>query len=108
MREPKNLIWGAFLILLGVLLFAERLGAHIPEGALWPLVLFALAASSIVDRRPVRTAVLLALGAICLCASFGWLGLSYAHGWPLVMVAAGLGIILNAVAGGSRRPHPSR
>jgi hypothetical protein len=105
MREPKNLIWGTFLILIGVLLFLERLGARLPEGGLWPLLLLALAASGIVDRRPVRTVVLLALGAICLCASFGWFGLSYTHSWPLVLVAAGLGIIVNAVAGGTRRPH---
>jgi len=103
MRELKNVIWGSFLILIGVLLLLERFGTlHLPAGSAWPLILFAFAAIAAVDRRVKRAIVLFVLGLICLCASLNWLGFSYAHGWPVLLVAAGLGIIINAFGGRPR------
>jgi len=104
MRESKNAVWGSFLILVGVLLPLERSGwLHVPHGSAWPLILFAFAADSAIDRRITRAIVLTLLGAIALCASFSWLGLSYTHSWPLLLVAAGIAIVINALTGGPRR-----
>ena len=104
MRDPKNVIWGLFLILIGVLLMLERLSLlTLPEGTLWPIVLFALAANSAVDRKVSATIMFLALGVIFLSVSLGWFGLTFHTAWPLLMVAAGLAMLFNALTAPRRR-----
>ena len=103
MRNAKNVIWGSFLILIGVLLLLERLGTvRLPEGTLWPIVLLALAANSAAERRPATAAMFLVLSLVFLSVTLGWLGLTYHTAWPLLMVAAGLAIVFNALTGSRR------
>lgn len=98
MREPKNIVWGTFLVVVGVLLLLERLiGLHGPRYGAWPLVFFALAASSAVERKVGAVILNFALGVIFLCVSMGWFGLSYHTAWPLLMVAAGLAMVFKSI-----------
>jgi len=98
MRDPKNVIWGLFLILIGVLLLLERLHVLIvPAGTLWPIVFIALAANSAVERKASATIMFLALGLMFLGVGLGWFGLTFHTAWPLLMVAAGLGMLINAL-----------
>ncbi|MGH7741316.1 MAG: LiaF transmembrane domain-containing protein [Candidatus Eiseniibacteriota bacterium] len=102
MRHHKNIVWGMFLVVLGVLLLLERVGGvHWPVGSLWPLVFLALAANSAIERQVGGTVMFLLLGLIFFSVTLGWFGLSYHSAWPLMMVAAGLGMVIRAV--GSRR-----
>jgi len=97
MRDTHNIIWGVFLITIGVLLLLERMGGlKLPTGSLWPLVLFALAVSSAVRGRIVSTILFTMLGTIFLGVTFNWFGLSYHKSWPLLMVAAGTVMVVRS------------
>jgi hypothetical protein len=97
MRDTHNVIWGVFLIVIGVLLLLERVaGLHIPTGSLWPLVLFAMAASSAARGRIGSAVMFTMLGAIFLGVTFNVFGLSYHKSWPLLMVAAGVVMVVRS------------
>jgi hypothetical protein len=97
MRQTRRIIWGIFLVMLGALLLAERFGGlHVPIGSLWPLILFASAASRFAAGRIAAGVMMALLGAIFLACSMRWFGFSYAHSWPLLMVAVGTSIVVRA------------
>lgn len=97
MRDMHNIIWGVFLIVIGALLLLERVaGLHIPTGSLWPLILFAMAASSAARGRVGSSVMFTMLGVIFLCVTFNVLGLSYHRSWPLLLVAAGVGMVVRS------------
>jgi hypothetical protein len=103
MKDTHNIVWGVFLIVIGVLLLLERVGGlNIPTGSLWPLILFALAVNSAVKGRVLATIMFTLLGVIFLGVTFNWFGLSYAHSWPLLMVAAGVAMVVRALTGAPR------
>ena len=94
----KRIIFGVFLVVLGGLLVAERAGGvHLAPGLLWPLIMFALAASAFADYRIRSGVVFTLLGSIFLVCSLGLFGLSYGRSWPLLMIAVGIGIVLRAL-----------
>ena len=93
----KNIVWGVFLIVLGTLLILERFaGVHLPTGTLWPLILFALAASHFASHRMVSGVTFTLIGTVVLACTLGWYGMTYGHSWPLLLVAAGIGIVVRA------------
>lgn len=103
MRDARNIIWGTFLIVIGVLLLMERIGGlQIPVGSLWPLVLFVLAASSAAERNISGAVMFTLLGLVFLSVTFNWFGLSYHRSWPLLMVAAGIGMVIRSLTGARR------
>ena len=103
MRNMRSAIWGVFLIALGSLLLLERMGAvHLPEGTLWPSILFVIAITHLVTRRFGSALLFLLLGTVFLACTLGWYGMSYAKSWPLLIVVAGVGIVVRALTGESR------
>ena len=104
MRNMRSAIWGVFLIALGSLLLLERLGAlHLPEGTLWPSILFVVAITHLVERRFGAALMFVMLGFVFLACTLGWYGMSYARSWPLLIVVAGVGIVVRALTGGESR-----
>ncbi len=101
-RNMRSTIWGVFLIALGSLLLLERMGAvHLPEGTLWPSILFVIAIAHLAQRRFGAALMFVLLGTIFLACTLGWYGMSYARSWPLLIVVAGVGIVLRALTGES-------
>ncbi|HET7224540.1 MAG TPA: DUF5668 domain-containing protein [Candidatus Eisenbacteria bacterium] len=98
MRGIKSPAWGVFIILLGVLLLLERFGVfHYPEGTFWPLLLAMLGVSALIERRIGSSVLFLLLAGVFLAFTLHWHGLSYARGWPLLMVAVGVAIVVSAL-----------
>ena len=98
MREIKSTIWGVFLIVLGGLLLWERLGnVDIPSGTLWPLILFVIATTKLVERRYGAAVMFVALGGVFLACTLHLYGMSYERSWPLFMVAVGLGMVVRSL-----------
>jgi hypothetical protein len=97
----SRLVLGVFLLLLGALLLAVNLGYGLPVGwweylpmlliafGLWGLVL----PNRHVDR--VGGVWMIATGVYFLCGIFNWWGLGWGGGWPIFVIAAGLGFILH-------------
>jgi cell wall-active antibiotic response 4TMS protein YvqF len=98
MRGMKSPAWGVFIVLLGVLLLLERFGVvHYPEGTFWPLLLAMLGVSALIERRLGSSVLFLLLAGVFLAFTLHWHGLSYARGWPLLMVAVGVAIVVSAL-----------
>jgi hypothetical protein len=106
-RNWKGAIWGVFLILLGAGFLAERYGMISVPGmaGLWPIVLFVIGITHLVDRRPGSAVMFLLLGVIFLASANEWWGLRYHNSWPLLMVAAGVGIVIKALSREDARPR---
>ena len=105
MRKTRSIIWGVFLIVLGALLLLERFGhLHVPAGSLWPMILFVVGVAELAERRYSAAALFMFLGVAFLACTLGWFGMNYEKSWPLLMVAAGFGMVVRALTGvGSRR-----
>lgn len=105
MRGIKSPAWGVFIILLGVLLLLERFGiVHYPEGTFWPLLLAMLGVSALIERRFGSSLLFLLLSGVFLAFTLHWHGLTYARGWPLLVVAVGVAIVVSALAREGMRP----
>lgn len=109
-RRGHGIIPGLVVIAWGGLLLLSELGMIEPTLRvldLWPLLLVGFGLSLAVRRRGlggvlVGLAVAL-LGAGMLAERLGYVVAGMAHLWPLVIVAAGLGIIWNGL---THRPAP--
>lgn len=96
----SRLVLGIFLLVLGGLLLAVNLGYGLPVG--WwqylPWVLIGCGAWGLIlpnrhlDR--VGGVWMLATGLYALIGIFDWWGLGWSGGWPIFVIAAGLGFIL--------------
>jgi len=98
-RQIKSMVWGLFLIALGGAFLLARLGwADMPPiGRLWPAVFLVISTLHAVERRFGAALMFLLMGACFFACEFRWWGLSYHNGWPLLMVAAGLGMVVSAL-----------
>jgi hypothetical protein len=106
--DLQKLMWGAVLIVIGVLFTLGNLGYGI--GSLWqysPLILVAIGIGKIVqpdekhDRASGLTWVLLGLW---LLANFlGLFGLRFRSSWPLLLIIFGLEIVVRSLTGRSSR-----
>jgi hypothetical protein len=101
----KKAVWGIFLIALGGLFLFERFGVwgFTGIGAWWPLILVVIGIIHLIERRGGSALTMILLGAWFLAVTSGWMGLTYENSWPLVLVAAGAGIVVKALTGEERR-----
>lgn len=118
-RSAWHAILGVALILGGLALLASRadwldLG---PIWRWWPLVLIGLGLSKLAFDRPEERSGgiwLLAAGLYCGIGVWEPYGLSWATGWPVMIVALGASFLLDGsgwargcMGGGGRRPSTS-
>ena len=109
MRRSHNVIWGIFLVVLGGLLMLERFGhVHVPTGSLWPLILFVVGISKLTEHRFGSAVMFFLLGSVFFMVTLGLYGMTYENSWPLLMVAAGVGMVLRSLTGESSRPRTAR
>ncbi len=104
-RIVRSIIWGVFLMALGVALLLERYGSWNlpPISHLWPVILFVPGLIRLLEWRPGGALTMFALGAWFLACEFHWRGLDYGNSWPLILVAVGLGIVIRALSGEDAR-----
>jgi len=104
-RNTKALVWGFFLIALGMAFLLDRFGTwDFPGlGQLWPLVFVVIGVNQLIERRPGSALTMTLLGAWFLACEFDWQGLTYRNSWSLVLVAVGAGIVLRSLTGEDRR-----
>jgi len=104
-RSIRSVTWGLFLVALGVAFLLERFGVlHVGAiGDLWPLVFFVIAITHLADGRWPGAVSFTILGMVFFAINFGWMGLTYHNGWPLFLIAAGMGIVTRALTGEGRR-----
>jgi hypothetical protein len=96
-------IWGSFMVVVGCLLLLERMGNfHIPSGTAWPMMLFTVSVTQVAEKRFGSALMFMILAVVFLACTIGWFGLTYAKSWPLMVVAAGVGIIVNTLTRSSR------
>ena len=113
-RNWKQMMWGVFLILLGVLFLADRLGA-LPLWAAdyhwWGLLVIGLGLVSLARPRKAHDVgngvTITLLGVWFVMASNNLYGLTWVNSWPLALVAAGAGSVARALAA-SFLPDPQR
>jgi hypothetical protein len=100
-----RIIWGLFLVALGVVLLLDRVGPwRMPGlGQLWPVILIVFALVRLFEGRPGSALTLAGLGFWFLAVEFTWYGLNWLNSWPLALVAVGLGIVVRALTGEDRR-----
>jgi hypothetical protein len=101
-HQPRRsrLVLGIFLLALGALLLAVNLGYGLPLG--WwqylPMLLIALGLWGLIlpNRHLDRSGGvwLLATGLYFLIGIFDWWGLGWSGAWPIFVIAAGLGFIV--------------
>ena len=106
-RQSKRLVWGVFLIVLGILFLLDHAGlVSIPHvGQMWPAVFFAIAAIRVLERRFGSAVEFLALGTWFFICEFEWHGLTYQNSWPLLLIGLGAGIVIKALEGEGRGRH---
>jgi hypothetical protein len=108
-RDTKKIIWGVFLIALGVMFLLERFGVwsftHLGEW--WPLILIVIGITRLVERRLGSALTMILLGGWFFACESNWMGLDYHNSWPLVLVAVGVGIVVRALTGEERRHKPA-
>jgi hypothetical protein len=91
------------MVVVGCLLLLERMAnLHIPSGTAWPMVLFTVSVTQIVEKRFGSALMFMVLAVVFLACTLGWFGLTYAKSWPLMVVAAGLGIVVSTLTRSSR------
>ncbi len=105
MKRGVSTVWGVVLIVFGVALLLGRLGGfHLSAPwKLWPLFVVAIGAGEMAERRPGAGAALMLVGGGLLAASLGLQGISFGVVWPFLIVAGGLGIVVDALASGRPR-----
>jgi len=98
--RQSRLVLGIFLLVLGALLLAVNLGYGLPPGW-WKylpmlLVAFGLWGLILPNRHIDRAggAWMLTTGLYFLVGIFEWWGLHWSDAWPIFVIAAGLGLIL--------------
>ncbi len=104
-RSLKTMIWGWFLIGIGVLFLLDRFRVvNLPNiGLMWPLVFVAIAAIHVIERRPGGAVMFLLMGAWFQACTLEWHGITYGKSWPLLLIAVGIGIVVRAFTGEDER-----
>jgi hypothetical protein len=95
-RPHGKILWGVFLMALGGAFLAARLGVFdLPSiWKLWPTALLVAGAGSFWERRPGSGTMLTLMALAFFAAEFGWMGLTWATFWPLLLIAVGAGIVV--------------
>lgn len=97
----SRLVVGILLLLLGGLLLAVNLGYGLPVGwwhyLPWLLIALGLWGLAVPSRHLDRVGGvwMLATGLYFLIGIFDWWDLGWTGGWPVFVIAAGLGFILH-------------
>lgn len=104
-RSMKTMVWGWFLIAVGVLFLLDRFGVvRLPNlGLLWPLTFLAVAAIHVVERRYGSALMFVLMGAWFQACTLEWHGITYGNSWPLLIIAIGVGIVVRALTGEDER-----
>jgi len=104
-RAIRSVTWGLFLVALGIAFLLERFGMFPFHGIgeLWPLIFFVMAITHIAEGRWPAAVSFTVLGLVFMAINFGWMGLNYRNGWPLFLIAAGLGMVTRSMLGDRRR-----
>ena len=110
-RTPstKSVVWGLFLIGLGIAFLLDRLHlVHLPSvQTLWPLILFVSAVRRFIDGQVGAGVTMLLLGTWLLACTTHWNGVTFESSWPLALVAVGTGHVVRALTGeDTRRGRP--
>ena len=103
-RPWDKLVWGVILMALGMC-FLLMMNGILPSDFLhawWPLFVIAAGTGSLLCARDPRTlgsaVTTIGIGAWLLIAANDWYGLGWYRSWPLALVAAGLGTLVQALA----------
>ncbi len=110
-RRDGRLFLGVLVLALGVALLVDRLGFWDIGGIgrLWPLFILAPGVSGMLSKGPdAGNVVLVTLGTLFLLQNYA--RISFAMTWPLIIVAVGIGLIVEAMSGRFSRTdrHASR
>jgi len=103
-RTASRLMWGLFLIGLGVVLMLdyEGLVPWLHHHTSWPLIVVAIglvqAATGWSAKRLAGGVTLMLIGGWLWIAANRWHGLDWTNSWPLALVASGIGMIVRALA----------
>jgi hypothetical protein len=110
---PGRFVGGFILVMLGLLLFLDRLGLLDFGRALargWPSLLILFGAWDLARhgaRKLGGALVLIVLGILLQLSQFGWMGGRLAETlWPLLLVAAGLWFMFRPRRGASPPAAP--
>ncbi len=105
MRRNGSVLWALLLIGIGVVLLLRNTGAIPKDVRIWPLVVMVLGAWLLVDRLAfgsrlgeglVGPLVIFAIGGVFFLQDVGAIE-SDAALWPVILIAAGAGLMLSAI-----------
>jgi hypothetical protein len=108
-----GIITGLFLIVLGGLFLASRIGGLDlgPVWQYWPLLVIFFGVSKLVSGRSGAAigggVFMTVIGLWFLAVQFEWYGLDYSNSWPLALVAVGGSMVTRALVG-DRGTRPRR
>ena len=108
-RAISSFVWGLALIAFGAGLLLQHLAIiDLPSlHVWWPLIFVVLGVVRLVELRFGSGLFMIALGAWFYACQTEWHGLTYGNSWPVVIVALGLKIVVQALTGErwGRRRH---
>ena len=103
--KADGLMWGLVLIAIGVVYLLAMNGV-LPRNVMWswgPVFVIAAGVGSLVTARTPKklggAVTTLGIGAWLMVAANDWWDLGWHRSWPLALVAAGLGTLVEALAG---------
>jgi hypothetical protein len=115
MQNRRGFFGGILLVTVGMLMLLHYYGAlpfWMADGAWWPLVIIAFGvwrlAMPCCARHLGSGVTFTLIGLWCLAVTARWYGLTWHNSWPLVLVAAGLGIIVRSAASYAMPPNCRR
>jgi hypothetical protein len=104
-RSPRRRIWwGLVLITVGVLFMLDRYGI-VEIGSVWrywPALVIASGFSHLLFPdygNRARGLFPIGIGLWLFACQFHWYGFSYANGWPVILVIAGLSMLVGNLTG---------
>lgn len=98
-RPVSRIVWGIFLVVLGVALLLDRFGTlNVPPlGDWWPLILVVIGVIKLAELRLGGGLFMIALGAWFYACETGWNDMTYGDSWPFVIIAFGVKIVIDAL-----------
>jgi len=106
--DRGRFLMGAVLVTVGAVFLLQQFGYANANATLadwWPLAVIALGLMSF-GRRSMRGPVIVTgLGLILLAGTLGWLPMTFAVLWPLILVLIGLSFLAGSIG---LRKHPYR